>query len=528
VQLIEVARNHIGVLVRELLQDATGGDRVVAGIVGVSNHDPVVGGHGFEGALALSIAIKLLVDDERVDDGRKILGPVHPVSRGLGSEQRQIVGSVVCDDREPAFDHLEQAVADLLHADGGGDSARSGNLGCDSVHSHCGLGNLDARVEQPVVTLEHFALGSEKRDGSAHDACLGGVDPGRLRIEHGEVRRPKRKLIGHVDPLFFPSDATDFRRRANRDEARLQPSDSARRYDRSVISDSPDLVVPTLGNETRAWSYGAPDGPPLILVHGFRGDHHGLDGLARALTARLPELRAVVPDLPGFGATPAVPGRSHDLALYGAWLREFASGIAPDGRFAVLGHSFGSLVVASAIAGGLQPRRLALVNPISAPALKGPQAALTQLAVAYYRAAELLPERASRSLLGHPVIVRVMSEVMAKTGDRELRHWIHGQHAAYFSSFSDPSTLLEAFRASVSHTVLEFADHFTMPSLIIAGERDDITPLAQQLDLHHRVADSQLRIIPGTGHLIHYEAVSDAAAFLSDFLTAADIETAAA
>lgn len=281
---------------------------------------------------------------------------------------------------------------------------------------------------------------------------------------------------------------------------------------------SPTLLrVPTLGIDTRAWQYGDPDGAPLLLVHGFRGDHHGLQGVAQGLAEALPGVRAIVPDLPGFGETPAIPGREHDIELYGEWLRAFAAAAAPDG-FAVLGHSFGSLVVAASIAGGLRPSRLILVNPISAPALEGPQAALTQLAIGYYRAADLLPQRAARRLLGNPVIVRVMSEVMAKTGDPELRSWIHGQHDAYFSTFSDPTTLLQAFRASVSHTVPEFARAFTMPTLLIAGERDDITPLSKQLELHRRIPGSRLRIIPGTGHLVHYEAVDDAVAFVSGFL----------
>ncbi|WP_440311531.1 alpha/beta fold hydrolase [Leucobacter chromiireducens] len=273
----------------------------------------------------------------------------------------------------------------------------------------------------------------------------------------------------------------------------------------------------TLGIDTRAWQYGAPEGPTLILVHGFRGDHHGLEGIAVRLAEQAPELRIIVPDLPGFGETPAVPGRTHDIALYGEWLRAFAAAAAPTG-YAILGHSFGSLVVASALDGGLDPRRTILINPISAPALEGPQALMTQLAIGYYRAADLLPERAARGLLGNPVIVRVMSEVMAKTSDRELRAWIHAQHGAYFSTFSDPRTLLEAFRASVSHTVPEFASAFTAPTLLIAGERDDITPLAKQLELQHRIPGAQLVILPGTGHLVHYEAVSEAVDAITGFL----------
>lgn len=286
----------------------------------------------------------------------------------------------------------------------------------------------------------------------------------------------------------------------------------------------PDLLVETLGVETRAWQYGDPDGAPLVLVHGFRGDHHGLEGLARGLAGRLPGLRAIVPDLPGFGETPALRApdggpREHDLDRYGEWLRAFARAVAPDGS-AILGHSFGSLVVANSLAQGFEPAAVVLVNPISAPALEGPQALLTRLAIAYYRAADLLPERPARALLGNPLIVRAMSEVMAKTGDRELRGWIHEQHDRYFSRFSDTATLLQAFRASVSHTVVDYAEAFARPTLLVAGDRDDITPLSEQLKLQRRIPGSRLRVVPGVGHLVHYEAVDDAAAEIAGFLAA--------
>jgi len=275
------------------------------------------------------------------------------------------------------------------------------------------------------------------------------------------------------------------------------------------------------GSPTEAWEYGARQGESLVLVHGFRGDHHGLDGIARSLAAQAPELRVIVPDLPGFGASPAVPGRAHDLDLYGEWLREFcaAEGVG-DGGFAILGHSFGSLVVAHSIAQGLRPVSTTLINPISAPALEGPQALLTALAIGYYRAADLLPEAPARALLGSPLIVRVMSEVMAKTHDRQLRAWIHDQHHRYFSRFSDTSTLLQAFRASVSHTVGEYAAAFDMPTLLIAGDRDDITPLDAQLALARRIEGARLRVMPGVGHLVHYEAVEDAVAEVLGFLRA--------
>ncbi|MGO2140655.1 MAG: alpha/beta fold hydrolase [Leucobacter sp.] len=284
-----------------------------------------------------------------------------------------------------------------------------------------------------------------------------------------------------------------------------------------ALTDHPPHLIPTLGIDTRDWVFGDPAGAPVILVHGFRGDHHGLQGIAEGLADAAPAFAFHVPDLPGFGETPALPGRAHDLAAFGDWLVAFTREVAPAGAV-ILGHSFGSLVVSAGLAQGAESSRTILINPISAPALEGTQAALTQLAIGYYRAANALPEGAAKSLLGNKLIVRGMSEVMAKTRDRELRAWIHDQHDRYFSSFSDSRSLLEAFRASVSHTVAEFAAAYSMPTLIIAGEKDDITPLSKQLDLQRMITDSELLILPGTGHLVHYEAVDDTVSRIAQFL----------
>lgn len=281
------------------------------------------------------------------------------------------------------------------------------------------------------------------------------------------------------------------------------------------------FLTTALGSQTHAWEYGSTTGRPLVLVHGFRGDHHGLQGIAQLLAAREPQLRIIVPDVPGFGETPAIPGRVHDLALYGAWLHDFVNQLAPEGA-RVLGHSFGSLIVAQALSQGLQPSTTILINPIAAPALEGPQRFLTQLALGYYRTAAALPERPARTLLGHPAIVRVMSEVMAKTHDRTLRAWIHEQHHNYFSVFSDTETLTQAFRASVSHTVRDFAPAFHTPTLLIAGDRDDITPIAAQITLRDSIIDAQLIVLPGVGHLVHYEAVEDASAAILNFIRHTD------
>jgi pimeloyl-ACP methyl ester carboxylesterase len=286
----------------------------------------------------------------------------------------------------------------------------------------------------------------------------------------------------------------------------------------------------TSGSNTKYWEYGDPAAATtLVLVHGFRGDHHGLQLVVAellsaveipggAVDATPPALRIIAPDLPGFGQSEPLGDGDHSLAGYASWLREFLRVLAPTGRLVMLGHSFGSIVVAAAVADGLAADDVVLVNPIAAPALSGPRGILTRLAVFYYWAAATLPERLGYALLQNRAIVRVMSVSMAKTRDPTLRRWIHNQHDRYFSAFANRQVVMAAFTASVSHDVSEFAARIRQPTLLIAADRDDITPLAAQHRLQGLFPNATLRVIDNVGHLIHYETPKPAATYIREFL----------
>lgn len=273
------------------------------------------------------------------------------------------------------------------------------------------------------------------------------------------------------------------------------------------------------GSLTSYFESGDATGQPLVFVHGFRGDHHGLLKIADAFLSVSPNShRIIIPDLPGFGASAPLLS-THSLTAYGNWLRAFVSQIAGENT-PIVAHSFGTMVTANALSQGLSPAKLALINPISAPALAGPRAVLTRVALAYYRLAKALPAHAGNQLLANPFVVRIMSEIMTKTSDKQLRAWIHSQHAQYFSVFANRDMLLEAFTASVSHTVADYAEYITMPTAVIAGTQDDITPLIQQLNFVKSLSAAKLYPLTGVGHLVHYEAAAEAAQLVSELLAA--------
>lgn len=271
-----------------------------------------------------------------------------------------------------------------------------------------------------------------------------------------------------------------------------------------------------LGGSTAYWEYGPADAETtLVVVHGFRGDHHGLE----PVVAFLPGIRIISPDLPGFGETAPLAGREHTIDAYAQWLTAFAAAVAPGAP--VLGHSFGSIVTAAAVAGGLETPRVILVNPIGAPALEGPRGILTRLAVFYYWAGAKLPRRVGEWLLRTRIVVRIMSVSMAKTKDPALRAFIHDQHDTYFSRFADRDVLHEAFVASVSNDVRASAPRIAQPTLLIAADKDDITPIEAQRHLQTLFGRAELVEIAGVGHLIHYEKPREAATAITRFLAPA-------
>ena len=107
---------------------------------------------------------------------------------------------------------------------------------------------------------------------------------------------------------------------------------------------------------------------------------------------------------------------------------------------------------------------------------------------------------------------------MVKTKEPALRRFVHEQHDAYFSRFSDRDVLHDAFVASVSHDVSGYAARIAQPVLLVAAVRDDITPIEAERRLATVFPRAELVEIADVGHLIHYETPAAAAGAVTRFL----------
>lgn len=251
----------------------------------------------------------------------------------------------------------------------------------------------------------------------------------------------------------------------------------------------------------------------IILIHGFRGTHNGLELIA----GHLKQYTTIIPDLPGFADGEAL--QTYDLDSYVEWLKNFIKRQNLATPPILLGHSFGTIVCA-AYAAKYQStiEKLILVNPIGAPALEGPRGILSKLAVFYFRLGTILPKPVAHKWLASKMVVDLMSQTMIKTKDKQTRKFIFDQHHKYFSLFHSPKSVSEAFGVSVNHNVRESAADITVPTLLIAGEKDDITPLSKQKELQALFPHATLEVIQRSGHLTHYETPDQIARFVDDFI----------
>jgi pimeloyl-ACP methyl ester carboxylesterase len=271
---------------------------------------------------------------------------------------------------------------------------------------------------------------------------------------------------------------------------------------------------------TRYWFYPAnrSAAKSIVFVHGYRGNHRGLEAIAGALE----EFNIYIPDLPGFGeSTPFAS--EHSLANYSSWLSAFIKKLNL-AKPIVLGHSFGTIVCAKFAAGKPEIEKLILVNPVSAPALEGPKAALTKIAMGFFWLSGKLPLRAGEFILKSWPMVRGMSIVMTKTRKTKLRKWVHAQHDANFNDFASRRVAIEGYRTSVSNNVSDFASQILVHTLLIIGAKDDITSPNQQRAMAAKMsAPVEVLEHRGVGHLTHYEIPDLVAADVRRFIGDADV-----
>jgi len=242
----------------------------------------------------------------------------------------------------------------------------------------------------------------------------------------------------------------------------------------------------------------------LLLIHGFRGNHHGLESIAGAL----PDYEIFIPDLPGFGATEEPSEITLDA--YSDWLigiyEQMPNSTVP------IGHSFGTTVLARSLTHGLNANQAVMINPIAKANYYSKDVA-SRAVRRYYKIAKKRP-----SILKSKGFIELMNSALIKTPAADLRRWIATQHFENFSDFSSPRVAIEGFEMAMKNSVGDYAERIECPMLLITGEKDSVGPFADQRNLQRLIPDCEFHALPKLGHLLHYEAPDQVAKLIEGFI----------
>ncbi len=249
----------------------------------------------------------------------------------------------------------------------------------------------------------------------------------------------------------------------------------------------------------------------LVLVHGYRGDHHGLEAFAGGLT----DFNVYSPDLPGFGTSAAL-NVEHSLNSYADWFKTFLQEIKLE-KPLVVGHSFGTLVVSATEAKLGLFEKIVLVNPVAGGRIVGVSKLLMEFVKFYYWVAHIVPEVIGNRMTKTYLLVDSMSAYTTKSKDKTLRKWVKEQHRTHFNSFANSQVVWEAYVASTENVVTPYVKEIHKPVLLIAAELDEITPVSAVYEFARTMDHAEVYEIKGCGHLVHYEAADEAIDVINKF-----------
>jgi pimeloyl-ACP methyl ester carboxylesterase len=232
--------------------------------------------------------------------------------------------------------------------------------------------------------------------------------------------------------------------------------------------------------------------PPLVLLHGLA---ERWQVFARLLPLLSPRLRVAAIDLPGFGASPPLPGGGFDLGVVCERVEAVIAGLGL-ARPAMLGHSLGGgVAVRYAAERRGAVRALALVAPAGLiatgavrPSWRHPR--MHTLGRTLLRAA--VPVIASRRGLRERAFARVVGDPSAL--DAALaRELLMGAALGR----SAPAAGIEIVYAGLRDRL----DALTLPALVIWGERDRVVSPHYGELLRDALPDGRLLLLPEAGHV---------------------------
>jgi len=248
-------------------------------------------------------------------------------------------------------------------------------------------------------------------------------------------------------------------------------------------------------------------GPPVVLLHGFPLSRF----MWREQISELaPSYRIVAPDLRGHGDSPAPPG-VYTMDEMADDVLELVDALEIAGPIVLGGLSMGGYVAFSIMAH--YPHRIrGLILMDTRASADSPEAARDREATA-----QAVLDAGS----AHPVVEKMVPRLFAKATLSEHPERIEPLRA--LMEKSSPHGIAGALRGmAIRPDRRPMLGQISVPTLVVVGEEDVITPPDEVKGLSDAIVGSRLVVIPEAGHMAPYENPAAANKAILEFLKALD------
>jgi len=240
------------------------------------------------------------------------------------------------------------------------------------------------------------------------------------------------------------------------------------------------------------------NGPPLFLFHSLLSDRASFDAIAPELSKAF---RVIVPELPGFGRSPAVTG---GLAAVADRMAEAVKHAANGEDAIVLGNGYGGFVALQmAIRYPGIATKLVLADCGAAFSEPGREAFRGMAAASREKGLAAITDVAMRRLFA-PKFQAAHPELMQDRREAFLR--------------TDPEVFRAACDALAGLDLRPELGKVKAPALVLVGEHDEATPPPMSHELAAGLPRAYLEIIPGCAHVPQLQSPRLFLDVIGDFL----------
>lgn len=232
---------------------------------------------------------------------------------------------------------------------------------------------------------------------------------------------------------------------------------------------------------------------PVLLLHGWGASFDTYRGIISALSDRC-KFYAV--NFPGCGGSEAMK-EPWDVDDYCDFVVEFLKFVDIENPI-IFGHSHGGRVTMKLVADGrVQPPKIVLLD-----------------------AAGLIPKKSFKQKVrakNFKIIKSVLTLPVLKKHTEGLLNKARNHYGSADYN-SAPEVLRKTLVKLVNTDIRDILHNIKCPSLLIWGENDTATPLADAKIIESLIADAGLCVIKGTGHFSFCEKPYEAHAILRSFI----------